>query len=126
MSCDSALLLLFINSEGVFQDYGFENSSYPCDQFRPADQQDDMSSQSQVSERTETPLADPLAGMVFVPDGEFRMGSDSHYPEEAPTHRVSVGAFWVDSAPGTNGHSRRFSKAQKNVTFADIPQRRGV
>ena len=26
------LILLPINSEGVFQDHGFENSSYPCDQ----------------------------------------------------------------------------------------------
>ncbi len=34
-----------------------------------------MSSQSQVSERAETPQADPLADMVFVPGGEFRMGS---------------------------------------------------
>ncbi len=52
-----------------------------------------MSSQSQVSERTETPLADPLVGMVFVPGGEFRMGSDSHYPEEAPAHRAASALF---------------------------------
>jgi len=28
--------------------------------------------------------------MVFVPGGTFRMGSDKHYPEEAPAHKVTV------------------------------------
>ena len=31
-----------------------------------------MSSQSQVSERAETPETNPLADMVFVPGGDFR------------------------------------------------------
>ena len=31
------------------------------------------------------------APMVFVPGGTFRMGSDKHYAEEAPAHRVTVG-----------------------------------
>ena len=59
-----------------------------------ADQQGDMNSQSQVSERVEAPEADPLADMVFVPGGEFRMGSDEHYPEEAP---VAPGQASADS-----------------------------
>src|SRR3984885_8343424 len=93
------LIPLIYYSERVFQGYAFENSRDPCDQFHPADQQDDMSSQSQVSERAETPEKNPLADMIFVPGGEFRMGSDGHYPEEAPEHRVSVGAFWVAGGP---------------------------
>jgi formylglycine-generating enzyme required for sulfatase activity len=28
-------------------------------------------------------------GMVFIPGGTFRMGSDKHYAEEAPSHRVT-------------------------------------
>ena len=35
----------------------------------------------------------PAADMVWVPGGGFLMGSDHHYPEEAPAHRVSVGGF---------------------------------
>ena len=31
--------------------------------------------------------------MVFIPGGRFRMGSDRHYPEEAPAHRVTVDGF---------------------------------
>jgi formylglycine-generating enzyme required for sulfatase activity len=31
--------------------------------------------------------------MIFVPGGTFAMGSNSHYPEEAPVHRVTVDGF---------------------------------
>src|SRR4051794_7397202 len=37
--------------------------------------------------------------MVWIPGGTFRMGSDRHYPEEAPVHRVTVDGFWIDRAP---------------------------
>ena len=30
------------------------------------------------------------------------MGSDRHYPEEAPVHRVTVDGFWIDRTPVTN------------------------
>ena len=79
-----------------------------------------MSSESQVSRRVEAPQKDPLADMAFVPPGEFRMGSDRHYPEEAPAHRVSVGAFWIDAAPVTNRQFRKFVNATNYVTFAEI------
>jgi hypothetical protein len=28
--------------------------------------------------------------MIWIPGGTFPMGSDKHYPEEAPAHRVTV------------------------------------
>ena len=84
-----------------------------------------MSSQTQLSKTVETPQAGPVAEMIFIPGGEFRMGSDVHYPEEAPAHRVGVGAFWIDSAPVTNRQFRKFVNATKHVTFAEItPGRR--
>jgi len=58
--------------------------------------------------------------MVFVPGGTFRMGSDKHYPEEAPVHRVSVDGFWIDRTPVTNRQFREFVEATGYVTFAEI------
>jgi len=48
------------------------------------------------------------------------MGSDHHYPEEAPAHRVSVDGFWMDSAPVTNAQFRTFVAETAHVTFAEI------
>jgi sulfatase modifying factor 1 len=87
------------------------------------DQQGDMNSLNRVSKRVETPETDPLADMVFVPGGEFRMGSDKHYPEEAPVHRVKVEGFYIDRTPVTNRQFRKFVNATKHVTFAEITPR---
>ena len=43
--------------------------------------------------------------MVWIPGGEFLMGSDRHYPEEAPAHRVRVDGFWMDRFTVTNATS---------------------
>ena len=67
----------------------------------------------------EAPPAPP--GMVWVPGGTFLMGSDRHYPEEAPAHRVRVDGFWIDRTPVTNREFRRFVKATGHVTLAEIP-----
>ncbi len=40
--------------------------------------------------------------MIFIAGGAFRMGSDRHYPEEAPQHLMSVDGFWIDRDPVTN------------------------
>ena len=61
------------------------------------------------------------ADMVRIPGGTFRMGSDKHYPEEAPAHRVTVDAFWMDRTPVTNRQFKEFVNATGHVTFAEIP-----
>jgi formylglycine-generating enzyme len=58
--------------------------------------------------------------VIWVPGGTFRMGSDHHYPEEAPSHRASVGGFWIDRTPVTNRQFKAFVKATGHVTFAEI------
>ena len=58
--------------------------------------------------------------MVWIPGGTFRMGSDRHYPEEAPAHEVSVDGFWIDRTPVTNREFRKFVNATGYVTFAEI------
>ena len=58
--------------------------------------------------------------MVWVPGGTFRMGSDRHYPEEAPTHSVAVDGFWIDRFPVTNAEFLQFIRATGYLTFAEI------
>jgi sulfatase modifying factor 1 len=48
------------------------------------------------------------------------MGSDRHYPEEAPSHFVKVDGFWIDRTPVTNREYRRFVDATSHVSFAEI------
>jgi sulfatase modifying factor 1 len=59
--------------------------------------------------------------MVFIPGGEFTMGSDKHYPEEAPAHRVAVDGFRIDRHTVTNKEFRRFVDATGYVTLAEKP-----
>ena len=47
------------------------------------------------------------------------MGSDDHYPEEAPAHAVTVCGFWIDRYQVTNAAFRRFVKATGYVTVAE-------
>lgn len=58
--------------------------------------------------------------MVRIPGGTFRMGSDRHYPEEAPAHCVSIDPFLIDRRPVTNREFRKFVNATRHVTFAEI------
>src|SRR5215470_900463 len=60
-------------------------------------------------------------GMTFISGGTFSMGSDRHYPEEAPTHRVSVDPFWIDRTPVTNRQFKAFVRATGHVTTAQSP-----
>ena len=69
-----------------------------------------------------TPDAPPHPDMIWIPGGTFAMGSDKHYPEERPVHRVTVDGFWMDRAPVTNERFERFVEATGHVTWAEIPQ----
>ena len=63
------------------------------------------------------------SGMVRIPGGKFLMGSDHHYPEEAPAHKVSVRAFWIDAHTITNREFQRFVESTGYVTLAERPAR---
>jgi formylglycine-generating enzyme required for sulfatase activity len=60
-------------------------------------------------------------GMVWVPGGEFTMGSDSElaWPDEQPLHRVRVDGFWMDATEVTNAQFRLFVEATGYVTTAE-------
>ncbi|MEW9808502.1 formylglycine-generating enzyme family protein [Mesorhizobium sp. ZMM04-5] len=59
--------------------------------------------------------------MVWIAGGHFLMGSDKHYPEEAPAHRVAVDGFWIDRYAVTNSEFERFVKETGYVTVAERP-----
>lgn len=58
-------------------------------------------------------------GMIRISGGTFVMGSDHHYPEEAPAHPVAVDDFWIDETPVTNRKFMEFVKATGHVTMAE-------
>jgi sulfatase modifying factor 1 len=63
----------------------------------------------------------PFPNMAWIPGGTFRMGSDNHYIEERPAHRVTVDGFWIDKYPVTNERFAQFIADTGYTTFAEIP-----
>lgn len=78
---------------------------------------DVMISRPGVAERRPGPP--PFKEMLWVPGGAFLMGSDNHYPEEAPAHRATVAGFWIERSPVTNLQFTRFVKATGYRTLAE-------
>lgn len=66
---------------------------------------------------------DGPAGMVWVPDGRFLMGSDHKLsqPNERPAHPVRVSGFWMDRTHVTNAQFRAFVEATGYMTTAERP-----
>lgn len=63
----------------------------------------------------------PSKGMVWIPAGQFQMGSADFYPEERPVRSVDVDGFWIDQHPVTVNEFRRFVKATGYLTVAERP-----
>ena len=59
--------------------------------------------------------------MRHIAGGGFRMGSDRHYPEERPAHRVRVAPFRMDATAVTNREFAQFVAATGYVTVAERP-----
>jgi formylglycine-generating enzyme required for sulfatase activity len=60
-------------------------------------------------------------GMMWVPGGEFLMGSDHKLAQEneRPAHKVRVHGFWMDRTHVTNAQFAAFVKATGYVTTAE-------
>jgi formylglycine-generating enzyme required for sulfatase activity len=58
--------------------------------------------------------------MVWIKGRTSCMGSDRHYPEERPSHRVTVSDFSIEATPVTNAQFRAFVDATGHVTVAEI------
>ena len=79
---------------------------------------------AQARSATRVVIGDGVAGpadMVWVPSGEFLMGSDHQLarPNERPTHKVAVNGFWMDRTHVTNAEFARFVAATNFVTTAE-------
>ncbi|MGQ0567249.1 MAG: formylglycine-generating enzyme family protein [Gemmobacter sp.] len=57
--------------------------------------------------------------MVWIEGGVYHMGSEDHYPEEAPVHLAAVDGFWIDRIPVTNREFARFVAITGFVTAAE-------
>jgi formylglycine-generating enzyme len=67
------------------------------------------------------PVPAQSSRMIRIPAGSFLMGSDRHYPEEAPAHRVRVSAFEIDETAVTNRQFAAFVAATGYLTVAERP-----
>jgi sulfatase modifying factor 1 len=61
----------------------------------------------------------PFPSMVWVSGGTFAMGSNNHYPEEAPVHNVALDGFWMDKHSVTNARFALFARKTNYVTVAE-------
>ena len=50
-------------------------------------------------------------GLRWVPGQTYTMGSDRHYREESPAHRVAVDGFWLEAHQVTNAQFAAFVDA---------------
>lgn len=65
----------------------------------------------------------PPPGMVWIPGGEFFMGSTDPLarPDESPIHHVRVDGFWMDITEVTNAQFKVFVEATGYITVAERP-----
>ena len=61
------------------------------------------------------------AELVWIPAQTAVLGSDDHYPEEAPTRAVTVEGFFIQSHPVTNAQFAEFVDATGYLTVAERP-----
>ncbi len=59
--------------------------------------------------------------MAWISGGTFRMGSEDHYPDEAPVRTVRVDGFWMDRTTVTNAEFGAFARETGYVTVAERP-----
>ncbi len=65
------------------------------------------------------PAEETPEGMVWIPGGEFQMGSMYGEPNETPIHTVRVKGFWMDETEVTNAQFRKFVEATGHVTLGE-------
>ena len=67
------------------------------------------------------PPSSVTSRLVHIPGQTAMLGSDDHYPEEAPAREVTVGDFWIQPHPVTNAQFAEFVDATGFLTVAERP-----
>ena len=62
-----------------------------------------------------------IEDLVWIPGQTAQLGSDHHYPEEAPARDVDVGGFWIQPRAVTNAEFAAFVEATGYATVAERP-----
>ncbi len=67
------------------------------------------------------PPSSVTSRLVHIPGQTAMLGSDDHYPEEAPAREVTVGDFWIQPHLVTNAQFAEFVDATGFLTVAERP-----
>jgi formylglycine-generating enzyme len=81
---------------------------------------------SEIKTSVDTKNIEVAGDAVRIPGGTFTMGSDHHYPEEAPAHRVNIDGFLMDRYLVTNRQFAVFVAQTKYKTVAERPLEKAV
>lgn len=105
------------------------NSKGEAPAFLRSDSRPGLASYQPTREAATRPDEPAPAGMVWIPGGEFSMGTDdptmevcggSETMDDArPIHRVQVDGFWMDVTEVTNAEFKKFVEATGYVTVAE-------
>lgn len=76
-------------------------------------------SENAIPASGQAPSGPPFPRMVWIPGGAFAMGSNAHYPEEAPVTQVAVDGFWMDKSQVTNAQYAHFVTETGYRTLAE-------
>jgi len=61
--------------------------------------------------------------MVYIPAGEFTMGTNDRLPDEGPAHAVNLAAYYIDRYEVTNGQYKAFIDATGHKSPAHFENR---
>lgn len=72
-----------------------------------------------TSQTVSVKVCSPEIGFAQIKGGEFRMGSDNHYPEEAPANSRTADSFSIKRTEVTNFEFSEFVSATGYITGAE-------
>ena len=87
--------------------------------FFSCNQKPKVEKQKEIETIVEVTKAKDTKNMVFFQAGVFKIGNDAGLPNEAPSHEVTLNAFYIDRSPVTVREFREFIKSTGFRTEAE-------